>query len=519
MRHFKLWLSLSFSLILLAEGVGNAQSWDGTGAETFVLDEDDSGTQIRLRFGTAADKYLEWDTVNLRFNFNDTVRITGNIEAEGNVLTLDAENAGAGANIDIVANQGSDNDGTLRYNATTNQWEVSNDGGAFAPLGGGGSATQLSATIADGAEQLFTHSSDPNFERVVDVYFEDAETINDTTTWDVLTAEEGLYTQENAAITDFTGDSIRLEPSGVFTPGATNLSLAATAIGSDTTRPFANANDDDINTFWYNQGGGPSTNQWWGVDLGAATTVMRAEVHWFSTTYHATTMDIQGSNDGTVWNTVATVNPTGVNTEQWDFAPTTYRYWRFLCVTGNNATFFVLDEGRFFEAIGGGYSTTPAYVTTGASKAIDTTAWSQINTTDIIDNQPANTEMRYLFSFDSGTTWSEFSGGTWNAQTLTNIETVGMTAAAVEALTPANWNAAGGLNSGTNTLNYAVSVATTDTNATPVHSGIEINYNTQTYWQKGESDTVRVRLYDDVTTGVQNNTGSSKPFRVNVIES
>jgi len=61
----------------------------------------------------------------------------GDIEIPGTIVTIDSDNAGAGANVDIVANQGSDNNGTIRYNATTNQWEISNDGGTFQSIAGG----------------------------------------------------------------------------------------------------------------------------------------------------------------------------------------------------------------------------------------------------------------------------------------------------------------------------------------------------------------------------------------------
>lgn len=64
-------------------------------------------------------------------NGTGSVQIGADANIHGNIATLDSDNAGAGANVDIVANQGTDNDGTLRYNAATNQWELSNDGGVF----------------------------------------------------------------------------------------------------------------------------------------------------------------------------------------------------------------------------------------------------------------------------------------------------------------------------------------------------------------------------------------------------
>lgn len=105
-----------------------------TGADTFVLDADNNATDITLQFGDILGKNLRWNDAQSRFDLNDTLRVSGNLEQDGNVLTLDAENVAGGADIDIVANQGSDNNGTLRYNSTDNKWEVSNDGGAFFAL-------------------------------------------------------------------------------------------------------------------------------------------------------------------------------------------------------------------------------------------------------------------------------------------------------------------------------------------------------------------------------------------------
>ncbi len=48
----------------------------------------------------------------------------------GTIFTLDEDNAGAGVNLDLVANQGSGNDGTIRYNAANTRWEISNNGSA-----------------------------------------------------------------------------------------------------------------------------------------------------------------------------------------------------------------------------------------------------------------------------------------------------------------------------------------------------------------------------------------------------
>ena len=100
-------------------------------SNTFILDADDTGGDITLQFGASLAEFLKWNSSTLSFDFSDET------------LVLDSSNTGVGANVNIVANQGSDNDGTLRYNATTNQWEISNDGGGFNPIAIGTLATAL----------------------------------------------------------------------------------------------------------------------------------------------------------------------------------------------------------------------------------------------------------------------------------------------------------------------------------------------------------------------------------------
>jgi len=97
-------------------------------SDSLILDFDDNGTDIALQFGNTLNEQLFWDDSNSQFVFTDDLAI------QGNSLTMDSDNTGAGANVSFVAEQGADNNGELRYNATTNRWEISNDGGAFSAL-------------------------------------------------------------------------------------------------------------------------------------------------------------------------------------------------------------------------------------------------------------------------------------------------------------------------------------------------------------------------------------------------
>lgn len=68
-------------------------------------------------------------------------------------FTLDADNAGAGTNVSIIANQGTNADGIIRYNTTLNVWEFSNDGVTFQEIGsGGGGGGSTNAASLDGLD-------------------------------------------------------------------------------------------------------------------------------------------------------------------------------------------------------------------------------------------------------------------------------------------------------------------------------------------------------------------------------
>ena len=207
------------AFVAISTGASHAQNTDtGTTANTFTLDNDDTGGNVVLKFGTTLAETLTWDNANTRWAFSDDIRVEGNaaivgqafiaddhsatdsdgtlnlgrngnawetlkwddagsqfdlsddLDVTGNItitgtvdgydvgtiggqahdqntdtgsttptFTLDSDNVGAGINVDIVANQGSDADGTLRYDTTTNAWQISNNGGAFAAIGTGGS--------------------------------------------------------------------------------------------------------------------------------------------------------------------------------------------------------------------------------------------------------------------------------------------------------------------------------------------------------------------------------------------
>lgn len=129
-------------------------------ANTLIIDADNTGGDVTLQFGETLSEQIFWDNSSTQFVFTDDLNVQGNIAQDGTSFTLDADNAGAGSNVSIIANQGSDNDGTIRYNATTNQWEFSNDGGAFTAFGAGGGNTLDEAYDQGGAGSGRTINAD-----------------------------------------------------------------------------------------------------------------------------------------------------------------------------------------------------------------------------------------------------------------------------------------------------------------------------------------------------------------------
>jgi hypothetical protein len=126
-----------------ADVTGNI-SMEGT---TLTLDALDTG-DIDLVFGNIANT-ISWDNTNSEFHISDELHVEGDLEQYGNDFTLDADNTGVGANVDIIANQGSDLDGVLRYNATTNEWEISNNGGSYSNITTGDDLGALDGTSSD----------------------------------------------------------------------------------------------------------------------------------------------------------------------------------------------------------------------------------------------------------------------------------------------------------------------------------------------------------------------------------
>ncbi len=139
--------------LLLADDFESADE-EQNSANTLILDSDNTGGDITLQFGNTLAEFLKWNSTDSVFN------ISNSLQLEGTVFTIDADNTSSG---DIVANQGSDNDGTLRYSSTNNRWEVSNDGSAFEAIatgsGGTGSISSMIGSFYDNTGGINVNTS------------------------------------------------------------------------------------------------------------------------------------------------------------------------------------------------------------------------------------------------------------------------------------------------------------------------------------------------------------------------
>ena len=111
-----------------------------------IIDYNDDalGEDLSLQFGSTLGQSLLWDSLNSTFKLSSNLEVDGEISQTGSTLTLDSDEAGnPDQDIDIVANQGSEAPGVLRYSDSQNAWQLSNDGVVFQNIlsgsaGGGG---------------------------------------------------------------------------------------------------------------------------------------------------------------------------------------------------------------------------------------------------------------------------------------------------------------------------------------------------------------------------------------------
>lgn len=194
-----------------------------------VLDSDDSGGDISLQFGNTLGKTLEWNTAEGTFTLNDGLHLGGDLNLDGTQITLDKDNAASGNTVEIIAHQGNEPDGILRYNTTTNQWEISNNGGAFQSIAN----TISSSLIALQARRTSTFSLTTSFSDIpLDTVDISTDTTilerNTTNTAHIDIKEHGLYMIYYNAIAGGSAGSTHLTTARLQKNGTTILPASTT---------------------------------------------------------------------------------------------------------------------------------------------------------------------------------------------------------------------------------------------------------------------------------------------------
>lgn len=136
-----------------------------------------------------------------------------------------------------------------------------------------------------------------------------------------------------------------ITPTGTFDPNNVSTNEAN----------LINGNLTDL--CYHNNSQGSTNKELPAVDLGSLKTVASISVYWWNNTYTASNYKIQGSVDGQKWTDLAiNLNSTGVvgtaNNPQTIPVSGDYRYLRVFSVQGNNATWTVLSEMKFYD-VGG----------------------------------------------------------------------------------------------------------------------------------------------------------------------
>ena len=125
----------------------------------------------------------------------------------------------------------------------------------------------------------------------------------------------------------------------------------------------------------------------------------------------------------------------------------------------------------------GGFATSPYYATTTASSQLNTSSWGNIAGITATQNTPNNTNIKYLVSFDNRSSWKYWNGSSWQASTLANISTNGMTKTTLEGISKTQWSSSGGFTAGT--FDIAASLSTSDSAVTPWVDNIAVSYENQ----------------------------------------
>ncbi len=160
-----------------------------------------------------------------------------------------------------------------------------------------------------------------------------------------------------------------------------------------------------------------------------------------------------------------------------------------------------------------GYSTgQPYYIITADASQLDSSAWGAISSVSISQTTPANTNIKYLVSFDDRSTWKYWNGSSWSASSLDDLQTNGMAKTTLEGLSSSNWSASGGFLAGTTaTIDFAADLSSSDSLATPELDNITVNYFTYTFDQALISSAFNTESEGNLIDGLSWNENSTLP--------
>jgi hypothetical protein len=127
------------------------------------------------------------------------------------------------------------------------------------------------------------------------------------------------------------------------------------------------------------------------------------------------------------------------------------------------------------------YPLTGYWVKTGSTLALPTAKIASFDSATFTQTTPTNTQVRWLVSWDGGTTWKDHTGST---VAIASIHTSGSTAAQMSTyftgLTPP---------SGAVSLSWAFGLKTTDATVTPSVDSVSVQYDEATPWVAGVNGT------------------------------
>lgn len=240
---------------------------------------------------------------------------------------------------------------------------------------------------------------------------------------------ESNYTLEDGAKIEISGGVGKLSLLSGYTDDLCVDDSKADASSYYGPRIPAHAFDNLNSTYSANPGNvwGPSgapLPQWLSYDFGPENVKQITKYTLTRSTYdynrYPRDWDFQGSNDNSNWITIHSISnfsSWGVGEkETWTFFNSNaYRYYRWYITDKNSpdsANYIIIGEAEMMEGTTA-FSTTPYYLTTTNNSQIDTSIFNEITGVTVSQTTPANTDIKYLVSFDGRSTWKYWNGSSW----------------------------------------------------------------------------------------------------------